>query len=91
MNDDTLHSFDWVNIMTYSGNTSDYMSDASFYTGQKGMANTQITLGIITNTSVATVQAITQMSKSYGGVMLWDLAGDATGQGSVYQAIQGSL
>jgi GH18 family chitinase len=91
MNDDTLHSFDWVNIMTYSGNVSDYMNDASFYTGQKNMAPTQITLGIESGqgTSAATIQAITQMSKTYGGVMLWDLGTDQ--QASTYQAIQGSL
>jgi GH18 family chitinase len=87
MNDDTLHSFDYVNIMTYSGNTGDYMGDAAFYTGQKGMDKTKITLGIITGTSVGTTQSIVQMSKDYGGVMLWDLGGDST----LYQAIQGSL
>ena len=92
MNDDTLHSFDWVNIMTYSSNTSDYSNDANFYTGQKGMDPTKITLGIISasgqGTSASTIQAITQMSKMYGGVMLWDLASDSSGG---YQVIQGSL
>jgi hypothetical protein len=92
MNDDTLHSFDFVNIMTYSSNVSDYMGDVNFYTGQKGMQKTQVTLGIISEsgqaTSSSTTQAITQMSKDYGGVMLWDLAEDS---GGVYQAIQGSL
>jgi GH18 family chitinase len=95
MNDDTLHSFDWVNIMTYSSNVGDYTNDANFYAGQKGMDKTQITLGIITDsgqrTSVATTQSITQLSKGYGGVMLWDLAADSTDQSSVYAAIQGSL
>jgi GH18 family chitinase len=95
MNDDTLHSFDFVNIMTYSGNVGDYMNDVGFYTGQKNMDPTKLTLGIISesgqHTSVQTTQAITQLSKNYGGVMLWDLGGDTTDQSSVYQAIQGSL
>jgi hypothetical protein len=95
MNDDTLHSFDFVNVMTYSGNVGDYNNDATFYTGQKGMDPTKVTLGIISesgqHTGVATTQAITQLGKGYGGVMLWDLGGDTTDQSSVYKAIQGSL
>jgi GH18 family chitinase len=95
MNDDTLHSFDFVNIMTYSANTSDYSNDVAFYTGQKGMDKTKVTLGIISEsdqrTSVQTTQAITAIAKDYGGAMLWDLAEDSTDQSSVYKAIQGSL
>jgi hypothetical protein len=92
MPDDTLHSFDYVNIMTYSSNTSDYNSDVSLYTGDKGMAKTKVTLGIISesdqHTSTTTTKAIDGIAKGYGGVMLWDLAEDATGNASVYKQIQ---
>ena len=94
MNDDTLHSFDFVNIMTYSTNTGDYTSALDFYVG-KNMDKTKLTLGIISesdqHTSVATTKSITAIAKNYGGAMLWDLAEDATGSGSVYQAVQDSL
>ena len=95
MPDATLHSFDFVNIMTYSSNTSDYTSDLNFYTSKKSMPKTQLVLGLISesdqHTSVATAKTLTTMSKSYGGVMLWDLAEDATGSASVYKAMQDSL
>jgi GH18 family chitinase len=94
MNDDTLHLFDFVNIMTYSTNTGDYTSALDFYAG-KNMAKTKLTLGIISesdqHTSVSTTQAITAIAKNYGGVMLWDLAEDSTGGSSVYKALQDSL
>jgi chitinase len=94
MNDDTLHLFDFVNIMVYTSNINDFKGELDFYTG-KGEQKTQLTLGIISesdqHTSVSDTQAIATLSKSYGGAMLWDLAEDATGQASVYKALQGSL
>lgn len=94
MNDSTLHLFDFVNIMTYSKKTSDYTSQLAFYVG-KGMAKTQLTLGLISesgnHTDVATTKAITTLSKSWGGAMLWDVAEDSTGTASVYKAMQDSF
>jgi GH18 family chitinase len=91
MPDDTLLSFDFVNIMIYSSNMGDYTSALNFYVG-KGMAKTKLTLGLISesgqHTSVATTKTLTTMSKSWGGAMLWDLAEDATGSASVYKAMQ---
>jgi hypothetical protein len=90
----TLQSFDFVNIMTYSSNLNDYTNDVNFFVG-KGVPKSKMTLGIISEsdqrTSVSTTQAITSLSKSYGGPMLWDLAGDTTGSSSVYAAIQSAL
>jgi hypothetical protein len=95
MPDATLHSFDFVNIMTYSSNTSDYTNDLNFYATKKGMAKTQLTMGLISesdqHTSVATTKSLTTMSKSWGGAMLWDLAEDATGTASVYKAMQATF
>ncbi len=94
MNDDTLHLFDFVNIMVYSTNTNDYTDAVNFYTG-KNVPKTLLTLGIISesdqHTSVSTTKSIVDISKGYGGTMLWDLAEDATGQSSVYAAIQSEL
>ncbi|HEY1534154.1 MAG TPA: glycosyl hydrolase family 18 protein, partial [Polyangiaceae bacterium] len=96
MPDATLHSFDFVNIMTYSSKTSDYTDDLNFYTSTKSMPKTQLVLGIISEndtprTSVTTAKTLTTMSKSYGGAMLWDLAEDATGTASVYKAMQATF
>jgi len=94
MPDATLKSFDFVNIMIYSSNVSDYTNELNFYLG-KGMAKTQLTLGLISEssqrTSVATTKTLTTMSKSWGGAMLWDLAEDATGTASVYKAMQNTF
>jgi chitinase len=91
MPDDTLKSFDFVNIMIYSSNTSDYTSALNFYVG-KGMPKNKLVLGLIsesgTHTSVATATSLSTMSKSWGGGMLWDLAEDSTGSASVYKAMQ---
>ncbi len=40
---------------------------------------------------VAEIAKITQYAKDYGGVMFWDLAQDATGEHSLYKAIQGAM
>lgn len=94
MNDSTLHLFDFVNIMIYSQKTSDYTSQLNYYIG-KGMKKEQLTLGIISETgdrtSPATAKTITTLSKSWGGAMLWEVAGDTTGADSTYKAIQSSL
>lgn len=94
MPDATLKSFDFVNIMVYSTNTSDYTSAFNFYVG-KGVARSQLTGGIISesnqHTSVSTTKSITAITKGYGGPMLWDLAEDNTGSSSVYAAIQSAL
>ena len=59
------------------------------------LPKSKLTAGIISesdqHTSVSTTQAITNITKGYGGPMLWDLAEDTTGSSSVYKAIQGSL
>jgi len=95
MNDDTLHSFDFVNIMTYSTNTGDYTSQASYYVNTKGMEKSKITLGIISesdqHTSTSTTTSIMNIAKNYGGAMLWDLAEDNTGSSSTYKAMQNAL
>ncbi len=95
MNDDTLHSFDFVNIMIYSSNTSDYTSQANYYVNTKGMAKSKITLGIISesdqHTSTATTTSIMNIAKNYGGGMLWDLAEDNTGSTSTYKAMQNAM
>jgi hypothetical protein len=92
MPDDTLKSFDFVNIMIYSSNQGDYTSALNFYVG-KGMPKNKLVLGLISesgqHTSVGTTQTLTTMSKSWGGAMLWDLAEDSTGTASVYKAMQG--
>jgi chitinase len=90
MNDDTLHLFDFVNIMVYSSSTSDYTSEVNFFTG-KNVPKTQMTLGIISesdqHTSTTATKSIVAMSKNYGGAMLWDLAEDT----NVYSTIQGAM
>jgi len=95
MLDSTLKSFDFVNVMIYTSNTGDYTSEASYYVNTKGLDKSKLTLGIISEsdqrTSVSTTKAITGIAKSYGGPMLWDIAGDVTGSSSVYAAIQSSL
>jgi hypothetical protein len=61
----------------------------------QGRAEDPATLGLISesdnHTSVSTAKAIAVMSKSYGGSMPWDLAEDATGSSSVYEATRDSL
>jgi len=94
MNDDTLHLFDFVNIMVYSSKVSDYQGELDYFTG-KSVPKEKLTLGVISesgnHTSTSATTSIVALSKSYGGTMLWDLAEDSTGQASVYKAIQGSL
>jgi GH18 family chitinase len=46
MHDDALKSFDFVNIMIYTNNMSDYTSIADYYVTTKGMAKTKVTLGV---------------------------------------------
>jgi hypothetical protein len=92
MPDETLKSFDFVNIMIYSSNAGDYTSELNFYVG-KGMPKNKLVLGLISesgqHTSVATTMSLSTLSKSWGGGMLWDLAEDSTGTASVYKAMQG--
>jgi hypothetical protein len=45
----------------------------------------------ITYTGVATMAKITEFSKQYGGIMFWELSGDAKGEHSLYKAIQDAL
>ncbi len=90
MNDSTLKLFDFVNIMVYSNGTGAYTSELNFYTG-KGMKKTQLTLGILSendsgSSNTANTQAITNLSKSWGGAMLWDVAEDSSGQYKVIQS-----
>jgi chitinase len=45
MSDATLHSFDFINVMIYTNNTSDFTNAAKFYTQTKGVPKEMTTLG----------------------------------------------
>jgi hypothetical protein len=84
-------SFDFINDMIYTTNLSDYTNEAKWWTGTEGITNTKLCLGIEFTSSLSTNTAvqITDASKAYGGVMMWEYTQSTEAQ--LWPAIQGAL
>jgi len=131
MQDAALHQFDFVNIMVYS-NYSDAQSALQYYSGQKSVPKSQMTLGVpffgqssdgntaeeyntilaaypnawqsdtvsggsldggitLNYVGEATMAREAQLGKQYGGVMVWELTGDASSPHSLLNVIKNNL
>jgi chitinase len=126
MQDDTLHSFDFLNVMIYS-DYSDSMSALEYYANDKSVPNGLLNLGAgffgqdnagneyaysailaadstawskdstqmdgqtVTYTGMASMKQLADYSKTYGGIMFWELSEDTTDEHSLYKVIQGEF
>lgn len=126
MDDATLHTFDFVNVMIYS-TYADSVSALDYYSGTKGVPRSRMTLGAgffgtdsswneyayadilkadpsawskdqaqvggttVSYTGMATMKALAEYSKGFGGIMFWELSEDAPGPHSLYAVIQGTM
>ncbi|WP_051979728.1 glycosyl hydrolase family 18 protein [Edaphobacter aggregans] len=131
MPDLALHQFDFVNVMVYS-NYSDAQNALQYYSVQKSVPKSQITLGVPFfgqsgdgnieeeyNTILAAypnawqldmvnggsldngitlyyvgedvMAEETQLGKQYGGIMIWELTGDAPAPHSLLNVIKSNL
>ena len=130
MLDSTLHQFDFVNVMVYS-NYSDAQTALQYYSGQKSVPKSQITLGVpffgqssddsepeysqilaaypsawqtdtVSGGSLdggqtfhylgeASMAQEIQLANQYGGVMIWELTGDAPAPHSLLAVIQNNM
>ena len=84
-------SFDFINDMIYTTNLSDYTNEAAWWTGSQGIAKTKLCLGIefTSGLSTSTAVKLTQTSKGYGGVMIWEYSQPT--EGTLWPAVQGAL
>ena len=122
----TLQQFDFVNMMVYTANLSDYSDAANFFSaampknkltygapiyGQNADDSNEISYAQIlaadpnnyTKNSAdvggttyyyageTAMKAIVAASKSYGGIMLWDLTEDVSGAHSLWGVVQNAL
>jgi chitinase len=126
MSDDTLHEFDFVNVMIYT-TYDDSVNELAWYKDTKGMAPTDLTLGAaffgtdstgreygfneimdadgsawqrdnttvngrnVHYTGVDSMKQLADFSKSYGGIMFWELSEDVSGEHSLWKAIQDTM
>ena len=125
MSDDTLHAFDFVNVMIYS-NLSDTMKGATYYANTKKVPKNLVVLGAgffgdggnneyaysdiikadptawskdqatvqgatVHYEGMATMKQIADLSKGYGGVMVWELTQDTFDAHSLFKVIQGEM
>ncbi len=128
MDDDTLKTFDFINVMSYS-TFAQAQQDMDFYVKQKQIPSDKAVLGVaffgdasgcatnyylykdilagypdawqkdkvvnagcnITYTGEATLKKDILLSKDYGGMMFWELSGDAAGERSLYKIIQKNI
>jgi GH18 family chitinase len=84
-------SFDFINDMIYTTNPSDYTNEGSWWTGTQGIDKTKLCLGIefSNNLSTGTAVQLTNTSKDYGGVMIWEYSQPT--EGTLWPAVQGAL
>ncbi|HEY2515400.1 MAG TPA: glycosyl hydrolase family 18 protein [Polyangiaceae bacterium] len=84
-------SFDFINDMIYTTNLSDYTSEAAWWTGSQGIDKTKLCLGVefTSGLSTSTAVKLTQTSKDYGGVMIWEYSQPT--EGTLWPAVQGAL
>jgi chitinase len=127
MSDDTLHEFDFLNVMIYS-NYNDSVSAMTYYAQQKQVPVELLTLGAgffgdnadgsqefaysdilkadssawskdsanvngqqVNYTGMASMKKLADYSKSYGGIMFWELSEDVTDEHSLWKVIQGEM
>jgi len=126
MSDDTLHAYDFVNVMIYT-NYEDSVNQLAWYVDTKQVPPDELTLGAaffgtdddwgyyayrdilnaddnawaydqttvngrtVRYTGVESMKALAEYSKSFGGIMFWDLSGDVEGAHSLYRAIQETM
>jgi chitinase len=128
MADETLHLYDFVNVMIYT-NLDDSMNELAWYTDEKGMAPDDLTLGAaffgtdstgheysyaeimdadgsawsknqaqvggktVRYSGVDAMKALAEYSKTYGGVMFWELSEDVDhgDEHSLWRAIQDTM
>ena len=86
-----LNSFDFINLMIYTTNMSDYTNELNWWTTNKGIPKNKLTWGVLfeSRLSVDMVKQLTTASKAYGGIMAWELSqGTAP---TLWKAIQDTL
>jgi hypothetical protein len=125
---DTLHSFDFINLMIYGPDLTRYMSEATYWTQTEGEPKEKLAFGVgfhgsdtddnveysyadlmkmdpnawnktelvikgvtIQWPDVANIKAIANFSKGYGGIMMYTLLEDVSGQYSLWKAIQDTM
>ena len=86
-----LTSYDFINLMIYNKNIDVYTKELNWWTTQRNIPKSKLTWGVDFTgaTNAATVKALTQASKAYGGVMAWELSQDAAPP--LWKAVQDSL
>jgi GH18 family chitinase len=86
-----LSSFDFINLMIYSTNSSNYTNELGWWTANTGVAKNKLTWGIDFSTGLTTTTAaqLTTSSKAYGGIMVWEYSQRATPQ--LWPAVQGAI
>ena len=86
-----LNSYDFINLMIYNKDMNVYTKELSWWTTQRNIPKSKLTWGVdfTGGTNAATVKALTTASKSYGGVMAWELSQDAALP--LWKAVQDTL
>ena len=86
-----LNSFDFINLMIYTTNMSDYTDELNWWTTKKGIPKNKLTWGVLFdgNLSVDMTKQLTTASKAYGGIMAWELSQRTAP--TLWKAIQDTL
>jgi len=85
-----LNAYDFINLMIYTTNMNTYTSELNWWKTNRHIPANKLTWGVeFSKISADQVKQLTTASKADGGVMVWELSLDSSGQ--LWKAVQDAI